>query len=337
MKFASVMIVTYGRSGSTLLQGLLNSMDGCLVRGENHNFCYGLFRAYDSLRRTRNEFGTAAVALPTDPWFGAGALNPGDFLLDCSVAIRRQLLGGQDPQGLRCLGFKEIRYTGLPDLEDYLAFLEHVMPSPAFVFLTREHASVARSGWWRDQSPADVHAELAAFEQRTSAFAAQRGNCFRIDYADMVNQRQPLEDLFAFLGARYDAEEVRRVLSVTHSYVDGGKAGALKLTHLAFDPLPETASYDALVVGGVAVINGEGAEDAVLVASCLGNRCEVTWHVPSPVVAALFADNPRAQSARFSVDVRACPPGSELLLEVVMPDKSRVEVGRCRLPGQAVP
>lgn len=37
-RFGSILVITYGRSGSTLLQGILNSIDGILIRGENHNF-----------------------------------------------------------------------------------------------------------------------------------------------------------------------------------------------------------------------------------------------------------------------------------------------------------
>ena len=50
MKFDSVLIVTYGRSGSTLLQGILNSIEGCLIRGENDNFCFALYQAHQSIK-----------------------------------------------------------------------------------------------------------------------------------------------------------------------------------------------------------------------------------------------------------------------------------------------
>ena len=49
-RFRTVNIVTYGRSGSTLLMGLLNAIDGYRIRGENFN-CFEELRA--KVPRTR--------------------------------------------------------------------------------------------------------------------------------------------------------------------------------------------------------------------------------------------------------------------------------------------
>lgn len=45
-RFGSVLIITYGRSGSTLLQGILNSIPGYLIRGENENLMAHFYNAY---------------------------------------------------------------------------------------------------------------------------------------------------------------------------------------------------------------------------------------------------------------------------------------------------
>lgn len=42
-----VFIITYGRSGSTLTQNLLNSLPGYCIRGENSNLLYFLSKAAD--------------------------------------------------------------------------------------------------------------------------------------------------------------------------------------------------------------------------------------------------------------------------------------------------
>jgi hypothetical protein len=44
-KFTYVFVVTYGRSGSTLTQGLLNTLPRTLVRGENNLYLLFMFRA----------------------------------------------------------------------------------------------------------------------------------------------------------------------------------------------------------------------------------------------------------------------------------------------------
>ena len=47
-RYNFVFIFTYGRSGSTLLMGLLNSLPHYCIRGENNNL---LHRLYPVLRR----------------------------------------------------------------------------------------------------------------------------------------------------------------------------------------------------------------------------------------------------------------------------------------------
>jgi len=69
MNFPSVLIITYDRSGSTLLQGILNSIDGCLIRGENNGFCLHLFLAQQHPERHSNGV-----------WYGAGLFNQTAFL-----------------------------------------------------------------------------------------------------------------------------------------------------------------------------------------------------------------------------------------------------------------
>ncbi|PSJ29753.1 hypothetical protein B7P34_05745 [Streptosporangium nondiastaticum] len=215
MKYESLLIITYGRSGSTLLQGLLNTIDGCEVRGENYNFCYGLFQAYRSLMGTRKRAGHRV----TSPWYGPG-WDEKLFLRDARRLVRHQLIGprGGASHGT-CYGFKEIRYADLApeELEEYLGFLTLMFPRPALVFNTRKLEDVVRSDWWRR----DPEGSLKALSQTDAAFrryAAHREHCFLIDYHDVVEKTPALRLLFAFLGAPYAEEAVDRVLGTPHSY-----------------------------------------------------------------------------------------------------------------------
>ena len=89
MKYQSALIISYGRSGSTLLSGLLNSIDGCVINGENNNFIYHLFRSYQSLIVTK-----ARPDLdPTHPWYGSSLVDLDQFILSIGRVIKKQLLG----------------------------------------------------------------------------------------------------------------------------------------------------------------------------------------------------------------------------------------------------
>jgi hypothetical protein len=227
IRFDHVLIVSYGRSGSTILQGVLNSINGLLIRGENGNIFYeffGLLRNVDRLQRySRSGFS------PSFAWFGITELTYSRLIHDLRPMARQWLLGDQaDNPAVTAVGFKEVRYmdfsleegssTPKDELVDYLAFLEELFPNAAFVFNTRDPGEVAKSGWWADEDPSTVIAEIAELEALFSEFAVDRSNCFQIDYADVVKKGAALQNLFVFLGAEFDEQRIDAVLEVPHSY-----------------------------------------------------------------------------------------------------------------------
>ena len=218
LAFDHVLILTYGRSGSTLLQGVLNSINGLLVRGENSNAFLRFFELARTL--TANRYATADTYFPTAPWFGTAMIDE-EVLFDAlRPAARRLLLAdAEGDPAVTAIGFKEIRYTDLDDdLPDYLDFLDRLFPNAAFIINTRDHSDTARSAWWADQDGDEVLAVLRRTEAHFTAFAARNPNCFEISYADVVERGPRLHELFAFLGATYDAARIDTVLAMPHSY-----------------------------------------------------------------------------------------------------------------------
>jgi hypothetical protein len=223
MNYSSVLIITYARSGSTLLQGVLNSIPGCLIRGENANFCFHLFNAYRSLMfaRTRTTIMSDLNGTPQHPWFGCEQLDADGFLESCKVTIRQQLLADRitDPSVV-CYGFKEVRYRMKEvreSLHEYLGFLARVFPSPAIVFNTRKPEDVASSAWLRNQDTEEQISDLRDLNVLFSETAAKHPDSFIISYEDVVNSTGRLPLLFEFLGAAYDQERTERLLSLQHS------------------------------------------------------------------------------------------------------------------------
>jgi len=104
-----VLIVTNGQTGSTLLQGVLNSIEGWHIKGENMNFVYHLYKAHEALSRARLEREEPAIA-PTLPWYGIDQVNLEGVEMDIRRVVENVLLSGQNPENLSTVGFKEIRY-----------------------------------------------------------------------------------------------------------------------------------------------------------------------------------------------------------------------------------
>ena len=210
-----------------MLQGVLNSIDGCLVRGENFQFCQGLFQSYNALMRAQREYGGAGSSGdPTRPWFGASGFNGPRFLDDARTLVLNQL----NPEGadFQCVGFKEIRYLHTDRepahpatdkrLQEYLRFLVQLFRDPAVVLLRRNHEEVLRSGWWSKMEPWQVRRRLEEFEKSCAAFAAEYPGAFHIEYSDVVDRSDRLRELFSFLGAEYDDAQIAAVLAKEHSW-----------------------------------------------------------------------------------------------------------------------
>ncbi|WP_212525596.1 sulfotransferase [Actibacterium sp. MT2.3-13A] len=220
-----VFIVTYGRSGSTLLQNLLNSIPGYCIRGENNNTLYHMARAWEAVSASEEMRGQRRSGQPTTrehPWYGAELVDPDVLGRDLAETFRRDVL--RSPPGTRVAGFKEIRFhlagahTGA-----YLDFIERFFPGSRFVFNTRDHAAVARSGWWASMEPAAVKRELETAEKVFARMRDRLGDrALALHYDDYVGRPQALKPLFDFLDEPFDAARVAQVIQrrLTHSGTD---------------------------------------------------------------------------------------------------------------------
>ncbi len=210
-----LFIMTYGRSGSTLLQGILNAIPGYLIRGENRDAVYHLYRFHrtctDEAQRVARTDGRLRPV--THPFFGIDEF-PADRSRDRLRDLVTQTLLRPEPD-TRVSGFKEIRwYQG--DLGDYVAFLRDVFPGARFLVNTREHEAVLASAFWRSK-PRD--GRLERNEESLLDVAAQLGDAaYRVHYDDYVHDVRRLTGMFEWLGEPFDEARVREVMSVRHSY-----------------------------------------------------------------------------------------------------------------------
>jgi hypothetical protein len=210
-----VFVVTYGRSGSTLLMGLLNSIPGYLVRGENWDALHHLFAFHRTLAEGSRKWDPARLRRPTHPFFGAS-----DFPEQRSIARTRDLVVDtvlRPEADTRVTGFKEIRWYR-DDVEEYVAWLREVFPGARFLVNTRAHADVLKSKWWAEGDAEHNATHLAEVEQRLLALADSLGDAaYRVHYDDYVADPSVLRGMFAWLGEEFDEETVRATMAVRHS------------------------------------------------------------------------------------------------------------------------
>jgi len=209
-----LFVLTYGRSGSTLLQNLLATAPGVLIRGENHGVPYQLYRYHSEILRHRDRLARPTPLPPTHPWFGIDGY-PEEYALAGMRRLVTDTLLRPLPE-TRIVGFKEINWP-FDELGPYLGFLRALFPGARFVVNTRRIEDVARSKWWAGR--ADAVAHLTQLEERILAAAAELGDdAFHVRYDDYKDDPEALRPLFSWLGGGYDEARLRAVMAERHSY-----------------------------------------------------------------------------------------------------------------------
>lgn len=207
-----VFIMTYGRSGSTLLQMILNSAPGVLIRGENGGMVPHLYAYHRQALKEIEARGTWAES-PGSAYYGIN-----HYPIDTALGEFRQLVTEtllRPMPDTRIVGFKEIRWY-MPDLAEYVAFLRSVFPGARFVVNTRNIAETAKSRWWTQRD--DPEGTIARLEERILAVAADLGDAaHRVVYDDYVADPGKLEAMFDWLGVPFDLDEVERVMATKYS------------------------------------------------------------------------------------------------------------------------
>ena len=190
-----------------------------MIKGENRNFCFGLFKAWQSLNETREHYKDMGTDTPTHPWFGAHQLDPDGFLQGIRPMIKHQLLGQEAEDTNIVYGFKEIRYLDhLDELKAYLLFLQTVFPNPAFIFNIRNHQDVVRSAWWKQMDPHKAKTLLEKTESAFMDFAREHDNAYVNRYETILKGVAGVEDLLSFLGAKLDGRLVEEALATRHGF-----------------------------------------------------------------------------------------------------------------------
>jgi hypothetical protein len=206
-----IMVVTYARSGSTLIQNLINSIDGFKIRGENHNALFYLYKSYKAILYSKQH---AKNKTPQDwPFYLAEKYDENQFFEDNVNSFINNII---KPNAMENnIGFKEVKYTDFgDDLVPFLVLLNETIPNLKIVFNFRDHESVANSAFQRKVPKNDLLKKLELFEKQAITFNNKYPkSSVVLSYEQYVANADGFEKLFEFLGVEYDAELAANVLS----------------------------------------------------------------------------------------------------------------------------
>ncbi len=216
-----VFVITYGRSGSTLLQRILNAIPGYQIRGENNNALLPLMRTWRRLKLAEPLRGIRSSDIrstPAHPWYGGEHIDPDQVGAALAVLFRDQVL--HPDAGTRVCGFKEIRFLQAPEhFETYLNFIFRYFPGTRFIFNTRDHDAVIRSGWWRDIPEPEARSMLQQAEALFADYQRKwpdRG--IHLHYDDYTSDPAALDPMYEFLGETPDRAALAAIMQerLTH-------------------------------------------------------------------------------------------------------------------------
>ena len=221
-RFRSVYVVTYGRSGSTLLTGYLSHLPGFDIKGENYLFPLPLAEAEERL--------AAAARLPyqgrekqASPWYGSQAFSTVQWKRDVRRAVLNQLYPFKPIP--KTIGFKEIRWwyrTTEEDFETKLAWITSIRKPGAIVFLTRNLDDTMAGAWWvklSDEERVEQRAALEKFQGMAADYAhAHPDHSILVTYEDFCADSSEAKRLCAMLGVRFREDVYRKTMGERYSY-----------------------------------------------------------------------------------------------------------------------
>jgi hypothetical protein len=211
-----VMLCCQGRSGSTLLLRLLNTIDGYKLEGETAGAIVELLRFYNRMRQAEKRWKSSVG----HEHFEVAWKNQFDIekILNGVYAMFYELFGDSDS---RVVGFKEIRFAGMDCSYIEFAYIldsfKELFPNLKIVFLTRNMDELINSAWWQEdkkRSQAILRMKENYFKQYYQR--KTKGNelwKYFVTYYDLCNKTPALIGLFDFLGEEFSEENYNLVMS----------------------------------------------------------------------------------------------------------------------------
>jgi hypothetical protein len=348
-RFDRVFVVTYGRSGSTLLQGLLNAIPGYRIYGENAGFLFKLQESYEALLFAHTHLANPKNDNESQPWFGSSRYDEESVTIEFRRFVNKMLFQPYLHPAYRVFGFKEIRFNEIEHekILKYLRFVRKIFPNSAIMFNTRTIGDVLKSGWWRSNYWAGLPKQLSGFHDLCEEFSnANPDDAIHVRYDDLIlPDRKEVRRLLDFLGESLGDEALDRVFRGNHSYENRtitsymtGRVDYITLERpdwwrqhideLRIEIAPSPTGYFLAGVFLPAI-----GSNARLFLDAGGRRTELVGTRPTPKLESLFTANPAAGQAGFEIEA----PASELMhLVGVSGGGTEAVVGVVR-PGAASP
>lgn len=213
-----IFLIGSGRSGTTLLMKILNSVPDIMIYGEHGGFLKQIADAYFMNKNDKDIIEHISKEEPPKlvfkhkyimkigyswlNWYGKKTIK---------YNFKKFIESFFNPKALKKSvhwGFKEIRYC---NNDQVIEMLIDIYPNAKFIFITRHPMDVIASqlamGKWGGFD--EILATWKTQNHHMSEFLSNnQSNCFNIEYKDMIKQKSgKLEELFNWLGFKISSKQ----------------------------------------------------------------------------------------------------------------------------------
>jgi hypothetical protein len=212
-----VLICATGRSGSTTLQRIINTIPNSNICGENYGAINSILDFYNKLHCTSRDYVPGhynpatyedIVSKNVKPaWYNSYKIN------EMEEQIRKLIITMfKNKPETKLWGFKEIRYDN--KRIHLIKFFKSLFPQTKVIIQIRGNLNAqSKSGWHKDDKNAMAY--LSQMNKELFDFYNQNKDwCYFTTFENMFD-RNNLQNIFSFIDCRekYDEDKVTEVLN----------------------------------------------------------------------------------------------------------------------------
>jgi hypothetical protein len=212
-----VLICATGRSGSTTMQRIINTIPGSNICGENYGAINSLLDFYIKLHATSSDYVPGHYKPATYEDIVSKNVKPAWYnsykMREMEDKIRETIITMfKNNPNTNLWGFKEIRYENKK--VQLLKYFKVLFPQTKVIIQIRENIQAqSKSGWHKDDKNAlnyikQMNKELLEFYNQNKEW------CYLTTFERMFD-RNNLQNIFSFIDCRekYDENKITEVLN----------------------------------------------------------------------------------------------------------------------------
>ena len=201
-----VIICSTGRSGSTTMLRLINTIPNTNICGENDNMIISILETYRKLKSTNSFKLDRDIGQLKPAWYNSFSYRKIKYLIK---EIIIEMFKNKETTHL--WGFKEIRIVE-PHILALLNDFKELFPQlKVIIHIKQDTATQSQSSWWADRT--DSINILNAANSALYQFYEICDYCFLSTFENMKNKTN-IKNIFEFIDARryYDDTKISHVL-----------------------------------------------------------------------------------------------------------------------------